>query len=205
MAAEMKDSMQKGTTVRVINIDKAEVLNRLKHLKAKAHPRYISKSVTFEVSAGNTDYLNESEKKRSMWMKISEDNGRTIIVLRHVPSSKQMPKKHTINASDFLTAVRISKLILHGIDYSYLEIKREPYSADGCTITIVERPCLKPEVEISSLTKAMAMKMYRKLGIKGEIGLGVNVPESVYYKLMGFDFEMVKNHYNKKLDRLLNE
>ncbi len=194
-----------GRTVCVINVDRDEVLKKLKDLKAKMRSKRISKSVTFEIEPVAGPRALGLGSEYDTWMRINSDGDKTILTLRHIPALRRLPREHTIAVHDFFTAVKIARMILHGVNYSYLEIERESYGVDNCTITLVQRPYMNCELEISAHSKKHALEFFRSFGIKGDISPAFNVPESVYYKLRGLDFDMIRRQYNKKLEKLLPE
>ena len=194
-----------GKTISVINVERKEVLKKLKGLKAKTHSKYVSRNIIFEVDTPEGSALNEGERRHNTWMRISDDDGRVSMMLRHMPSPRGPPAEHVIGVNDFITAVRIARAVLHAINYSYLEISKETYDIDGRIVTIIQWPYMQCELEITGRTVTDAMKLYKELGIKGEISHRLDVPHSVYYRLRGLDFDMVRKHYNKRLERLLQE
>ncbi len=205
MAAAIGDSRGKSNVLRIVNIDKDEVLKKLKDGKAKMHSKYVSRSVIFEIDTAQSNALNESEKRYNTWMKINDDNGSVSIQLRHMPSPRKLPVEHIISVSDFITAVKIARAVLHAVNYSYIEVGKETYDLDGRSITIIEWPYMKCELSIEGKSTADAMKVYRELRINGTISHKLDLPHSVYYRLEGLDFDNIRKHYNKKLDRLLEE
>ena len=190
--------------LRVISINRAEVLRRLRALKADSVSRHVLRSVTFEIQPLRGDY-NRSERRYNTWLRISDDGKSTTLTLRHVPALKSPPKEHVVQVGDFIGTIRIVRMVLHGVDYSYLEIGRDSYSVAGSTVTIVQWPEMEPELEITGRSMEQLRKLYRDLKIKGEVIHRLDVPDHVYYKLRGLDFDMIRRQYNRKLDDLLSE
>ncbi len=203
MAAETIDDGSSEKILRVINVDRAAVLRRLKQLKAKSLSKYLSRSVTFELEPEKGNSSLDNERKYNTWLRVSTAGQKTTLSLKDVPTPRRLPMEHRVEVDDFFQTVKIIKAVLHGVDYSYMEIDKESYGINKCTVTITQWPYMSCELDITGPSTKEIMALYRDLGIKGEISHALNVPESVYYKLRGFDYELIKQHYKNKLEALL--
>lgn len=162
----------------------------------------------FDVEPEPGGTATPAEKRHSTWLRISTDGKETKITLRRLPRLKRLQGEHTIAVSDFLTAVKIARMILRGVDYSYIEIDRESYRIGNCIVSLVQWPYMQSELEIEGPSAGEAHALLKLLGVKGSFGANLNeadVHPDMYYRLRGYDFEMTKKQSNKKLEKMLQE
>ncbi|MDE1824877.1 MAG: CYTH domain-containing protein [Candidatus Micrarchaeota archaeon] len=182
--------MPKEIEMKVIGIDRREVLGRLKELGA----RYIG-DYRFKRLVATIDDRPGSMK----YVRLRSDGKVHTLTLKQRGKKGTDPDEFEVKVSDFKEAARIlSRIFVHLL---YIESKREEYSLWSTQITIDKLPQIPHYIEIEGKSRRQILRVYRKLMTSGK-PFG-NVPSSAVYEHYGLDYKKVGNIVGTKLRRIL--
>lgn len=174
----------KEIEIKILDIDRTEVIRNLKSLKAKFKGKYNLERVVFDLKG-----------KKDPWASIRvRTDGKTVtMTLKDASHQKEgwkvsVPEWEVVTADfgktkDLLYALlypKHTKMVLH------MRNTREIYELGKTTITIDKWPKLSHLLEIEGPSEETVEKLYKKLNVKGR-RLG-NKPISEIYKLYGLKY-----------------
>lgn len=185
------DKMGKEIELKVLDVDKAEVLLRLKKLHAKKVGTFNFKRII---------YLVKKDKKAVSWLRLRTDGKTHSMTLKEqFGSGLTQTNEFETKIEDFKEAARIlSRAFKKSI---YEENTRIEYSLKGVQITIDKWPYIPWLVEIEGPSEKQVMKTYKTLKIKGRPVGNINAHEA--YAIYGLNFTKIAERNGKKLIKLI--
>jgi adenylate cyclase class IV len=186
--------MGKESEIEILDVDRKEVVRRLRALKAKHEGVHRFKRMEFLIE-GDTH-------GRHSWARVRTDGRETTITLKETYGKAGFTsmKEYEVKASGFEEAVRImSKLTKSKL--LYWENERDAYVLGDAYVTIDKWPGIPDLVEIEAPTMQRVKETYRLLGIKGKF-VG-NAPIHKIYERYGLNFREVVSKNEPKLRKML--
>ena len=180
-------SDNKETEIKILDIDRTEVIQNLKTLKAKFKGKYNLERVVFDLKGKKDPFAS---------IRVRTDGKTVTMTLKDASNQKEGWKTSTpeweVVTDDFLR----TKDLLYGLLYPkhtkmvlHMRNTREIFEIGKISVTIDKWPKLPYLVEIEGPTENNIEKVYKKLDIQGRrIG---NKPISEVYKLYGLNYHVL--------------
>lgn len=169
--------------IMVLGVDRKEVVSRLGELGARREGSYRFRRVEF--------FMGGNIGGGHSWGRVRTDGRRTTITLKEMDARDRMAPmvEHEIEASDFRAAATIMARLAGSGRVFYFENSREAYRLGKAYVTIDKWPGIPAFVEIEAPSMQAAVRLHRRLGIRGEF-VGNATIKSVYERY-GLSFEKV--------------
>ena len=184
--------MVKEMELKVTDINKDEVVKRLKSLDAKYVDTYMYRRI---ISIPKQNGRGES------WFRIRSDGKKHVVTFKQKNGSRLAQDKYEMQIADIGEYAKIFMDAPYKI--LYFENKRVEYNLDGNKITIDKWPYLPWSLEIEGGSKKEIMEMFRRLALKKGRPLG-NMSGRKGYSHHGLDYEKIGTKNLKKIKNLIN-
>ena len=188
--------MGKESEIEILDVDKKEVVERLRKLKAKHEGLHRFKRIEFLIEGDRYG--------RHSWARVRTDGKETTITLKETYGKAGFTsmKEYEVRASGFEDAVRImSKLTKSKV--LYWENERDAYRLGDAQVTIDKWPGIPALVEIEAPTMKRVKEVYRRLGIRGRFVGNTTIHQ--IYEMYGLNFREVVGKNEPKLRRMLGK
>ncbi len=184
--------MPKEIELKVLDVNKEQLIKRLKALKARKLPVQNFRRIIFFI---------KDDKKESVWLRLRTDGKKVTLTLKEqFGSGLTQTNEYETEVKDFKTTAKI--LCKSFKRFVYEETTRIPYLYKGAEITIDKWPDIPWFMEIEGKSKDHVMQLYKELNVSGRpVG---NINADVAYKMYGLNFEEIAKKNNKKLLALIN-
>lgn len=202
--------MPKEIELTVYDIDREEILRKLKECGAVFVGKYHFKTVNFQLETVNQikslGIDKDDEKYYTAWIRIRTDGTSTTLTLKEQYGSTIMKRnEYEVSVDDFLKTIKIIMKLKPTMQYTYIESEREEYKLGLVVIDINKRQKLPYSIEIEAPSKVLVDETYRKLDIKKEPMKNVAVNDFEFYRLFGVDYSEVSHENAIKLGKMLEE
>ncbi len=186
--------MGKESEIEILDVDRKEVVRRLRELKARHEGVHRFRRMEFLIR-GNIH-------GKHSWMRVRTDGKETTITLKETQGrgGYTSMKEYEVTAGDFGDAVRIM-CKLSDSKPIYWENDRDAWRLGDAYVTIDKWPGIPAFVEIEAPTMRRVKEVYRLMNIKGRF-VG-NEPIHTIYRRYGLDFRAAMARNEPKLRRLL--
>jgi predicted adenylyl cyclase CyaB len=186
--------MGKESEIDILDVDRKEVVRRLRQLGAKHEGLHRFRRIEFLIE-GDTH-------GRHSWARVRTNGKETTITLKETQGRAGFTsmKEYEVRASDFAEAVRIMSRLTKS-KVLYWENERDAYRLGDAQVTIDKWPGIPALVEIEAPTMRKVKEAYKRLGVKGRF-VG-NTPIHKVYEIYGLNFRKVVGKNGPKLKRLL--
>jgi len=167
------------------NINKNEIRNKLKKIKAKLiKPEFTQKRTTFNLPKGHG--------KNGAWLRVRDEGDKITLTYKKIDGNKiENQKEINLEVDSYNDAVKLLSII--GCrKKSYQETKRELWSLDGVEIAIDEWPYLEPLVEVEGNSEAEVEKICGLIGLDYNKALFCCVT-TLYNNKYGVSEEVINN------------
>ena len=167
--------------IRVLEIDKENLISKLERLEAKFNGKWNQKRYVY----------NTIPKKENEWIRLRTNGNKTTLAYKNVEKKTlDGTKELEIEVDDFIKANEI--LELAGIHHKgYQENKREQYILNNVEIDIDTWPMIPTYVEIEGKSEKEVMEIIDLLEIDKSKITALDV-QSVYLKVYGIDIDKMK-------------
>lgn len=184
--------MAEERELKVTEIDKAEVLRRMRALGAKYVNTYRYRRIIS---------LHKGKRGES-WFRIRSDGKSHFVTFKQKHGNKLAQDKFDMQVSD----IRDFFDIFFKSDYKllYFENKRIEYNLYGSKITVDKWPKLPWSLEIEGNSRKEILGVYNKLALKNGRLISMNMSGSRGYKYYGLDYEKVGDAKISKLREFYN-
>jgi adenylate cyclase, class 2 len=181
----------KEIELKILDVDKKEVISRLKKLGAKKPAVLNFKRIIFFI---------RDDKKAAIWLRLRTDGKTNTITLKEqFGNGLSQTNEFETEVKDFKEAARIlCKSFKKSV---YEENTRIEYFFNGTQITIDKWPFLPWLVEIEGKSEKQVLDTYKRLKIKGRPVGNINAGKA--YAMYGLDFRKIGERNNGKLMRLI--
>lgn len=193
--------------LRIKNIEKEEVLKKLKEAKARFLGTSLEKQLRFR--------LDQSEKfqnknigpfKGSSWLTVNFKDGVSTIEINESDFEGKQKDHTLLNVDDFIKATKMILAAMPKNEYDYLEIKKDIYWYGGATIIIEEIPALNSTLILSGSSKKSLLEIKKKLKIKGVAEPNFNLTTAErYYTLRGVEYDLIKTVLKRNFQKSLKK
>lgn len=166
--------------VRILEIDKEEIIKSLENLGAIKKFDYLQRRYVY-------DFIPKQEKK---WIRLRTNGEVTTLTIKDIVSEKiDGTKELEVKVDDF----EKTNLILNELDYQpkgYQENRRCQYVLDGVEFDIDSWPLIPTYLEIEGKNEEEVYQALEKLGLKKEETITKDV-ETIYSDY-GYDLERIE-------------
>ncbi|MGI0141966.1 MAG: CYTH domain-containing protein [Candidatus Micrarchaeales archaeon] len=173
--------MAKELEMKITDIDKKEVLSRLKKLGAKYVGTYNFKRIIA--------FPNKVDKKYEGWFRVRTDGKEHVITFKQRKRGTELEfmDKYQVVVDSLNDAIEILKRFSENI--LYFENNRIQYMFEGVKVTVDKWPYLPWSLELEGDTARQILACFKKLNVKGSIVGNASGGEG--YKIYGLDYEKV--------------
>lgn len=185
------EKMAKEIELKIMDVDKGEVLKRLKSLGARHIGTYDFRRIIFVL-----------DKSKSKWLRVRTDGKKHTLTMKVRTGGARLTgtEEYEVEVSDFVETARMLCKIYK--DPLYEENKRIEYSLKGAQVTIDKWPEIPWFVEIEAKRADEVRKVQKLLHIKGRpVG---NISAADGYRMYGLNLFKIAGRNRAKLDRLIN-
>ncbi len=166
--------------VRVLEVDKNEIISKLENLKAIKKGAYLQRRYVYDFNP----------KQNGKWIRLRTNGNKTTLAIKNIVSPLiDGTKEIEIEVSDFDKC----NFILNELGYearSYQENRRITYLLDGVEIDIDMWPYLPTYIEIEGKNEQEVLEITKKLGYSKDEVTTLDV-DSIYKKY-GYDLNKIK-------------
>jgi adenylate cyclase class IV len=183
--------MVKERELKVTDINKDEVIKRLKSLDAKYVGTYMYRRLIS---------IPKQNGKGESWFRIRSDGKKHVVTFKQKNGSRLAQEKYEMQIAEIGEYAKIFMDAPHKL--LYFENKRVEYNLEGNKITIDKWPYLPWSLEIEGNSKNEIMKMFRRLALKKGRPLG-NMSGRKGYSYYGLDYEEIGTRNLNRINRFI--